>query len=338
MDASATEQHGAHLSGAETAERLVREISRIIRGKEEFLRRFVTCLIAGGHVLIEDVPGLGKTTVAKTLARLVASGNPGPLPEVIGVPFRRIQFTPDLLPYDITGVDIYDPDSRRFVFQPGPIFASIVLADEINRSTPKVQSALLEVMAEHQVTVGNATHHMDELFFVMATQNPLELEGTYPLPLAQLDRFLMRLALGYPDFETEFAILKDDPSHNEMPQVQPICRKADVLRARSEAARVHCDDRLIRAVAGISRRSREDEAVAYGISPRGGLMLIAACRAYALCNGRDYVVDEDIRALSVEVLAHRLRMRDPRANAAELIDSYTRAEIEQVPHRVPRHA
>lgn len=350
MNASQPAQQVQSTGGGETADRLVQALSRVVRGKKTFLKKFAACLIAGGHVLIEDAPGLGKTTVAKTLARLIATGptSPGPASpgppservaadgtvpgEPVGVPFRRIQFTPDLLPYDITGVDVYDPDSRSFIFQPGPVFACVVLADEINRSTPKVQSALLEVMAEHQVTVGTKTHTMDELFFVMATQNPLEIEGTYPLPLAQLDRFLMRIALGYPDEQSEFDILKEDPSTREMPNIQPLCSKADILSAREEAAAVYCDDRLIRAVARIAGRSRSDESMAWGISPRGGLMLLSAARAWALCSGRNYIIDEDILELCADVLAHRLRSHDPRADVRAAVEAWTRAELEKVPH------
>ena len=190
---------GAHA----LARRLVDGLASVIRGKEEVLERLVTAVIAGGHVLVEDVPGLGKTTLAKTIARLVSGSRKGS-----AVTFRRIQFTPDLLPYDITGVDVFDPGTRKFVFTPGPVFANVLLADEINRTTPKVQSALLEVMAEGQVTIGNTTYPMDPFFFVIATQNPVEMEGVYHLPLAQIDRFLMKLHIGYPDAEVEVGIVQ----------------------------------------------------------------------------------------------------------------------------------
>ena len=189
------------------ARRLIEGLETVIRGKTEVLEQLVTGILAGGHVLIEDVPGLGKTTLAKTVARLVSRSRKGS-----SVVFRRIQFTPDLLPYDITGVDVFDPGTRTFVFTPGPVFANVLLADEINRTTPKVQSALLEVMAEGQVTVGNHTYRMDPFFFVIATQNPVEMEGVYPLPLAQIDRFLMKLHIGYPDTEVEVGIVRDDPA------------------------------------------------------------------------------------------------------------------------------
>jgi MoxR-like ATPase len=244
--------------------RLVDELERVIRGKRRALQYLVTALIAGGHVLIEDVPGMGKTTLAKTAARLISGDRNGK-----PVTFRRIQFTPDLLPYDITGVDIFDPERRRFVFKAGPVFANIVLADEINRTTPKVQSALLEVMAENQVTVGNRTHAMDPLFFVVATQNPVETDGTYPLPLAQLDRFLMRISIGYPGETDEFGIVRDDPSAPVMPRIRPICSKRDVLRVRSTVEQVFCDDRLLQAAVAVSVATRRHRGIELGCSREG---------------------------------------------------------------------
>ncbi len=292
---------------------MLQTLGSVIRGKGEFLELFLACFLAGGHVLIEDLPGLGKTTVAKTLARLIAGDDKNP------IDFKRIQFTPDLLPYDITGVDVFDPDKKSFVFSPGPIFANIVLADEINRTTPKVQSALLEVMAESQVTVGNTTHTLDALFFVAATQNPLEIEGTYPLPVAQLDRFMMRLAIGFPDAKSEFRILKDNPSARVMPEVQPVVTATDVVKLRDSAAGVFVADELIEATVRIAHATREHDAVEFGASPRAGLMLLAAARALALVRGRDFVTDEDLVDTVVPVIAHRLRFKDPRISVAGLL-------------------
>jgi MoxR-like ATPase len=309
-------------------DRLVSELSRVIRGKEPFLRQLLSALIAGGHVLIDDLPGLGKTTVAKTLALLIGSDETRHEP----VAFRRIQFTPDLLPYDITGVDVFDPKTREFVFTPGPVFANIVLADEINRSTPKVQSALLEVMAEHQVTVGNRTHTMDDLFLVMGTQNPVEIEGTYPLPIAQVDRFLMRLHIGYPSAEVELDILASNPSESVMPLITPICSRSDILAARAAAQSLYCDEELMRAVVDIATATREHAAVEYGVSPRGSLMLLAAARAYALVRGRSYVIDQDIVDLAAPVLAHRIKLRDAGVDPRRLVDEVARGRIERV-HR-----
>lgn len=295
-----------------TLQSLVDGLGKVIKGKGDFLTYLVTCLVAGGHVLIEDVPGLGKTTVAKTLARLIST-------EDRPIKFRRIQFTPDLLPYDITGVDLFDPDMRAFSFSPGPVFANIVLADEINRSSPKVQSALLEVMAENQVTVGNRTHHLEDLFFVIATQNPLEMEGTYSLPLAQLDRFMMRLSIGYPDEMTELTIIKEDPSHRILPEVEPVCTMEEIILARQEAKQVYCDERLMTAVVDLSRKTRDHGGVSLGISPRGCLMLIDASRSYALLQGRSYVIDQDLIDLAPLVLSHRIVLNDYRLHRGEFI-------------------
>jgi len=305
--------------------RLIETLERVIRGKRRTLEYLITGLLAGGHVLIEDVPGLGKTTLAKSVARLI-SRNKGGKP----VTFRRIQFTPDLLPYDITGVDIFDPEHRRFVFKAGPVFASIVLADEINRTTPKVQSALLEVMAENQVTVGNKTHAMDSLFFVMATQNPVETDGTYPLPLAQLDRFLMKISIGYPGEEEEIGIVRDDPSATIMPTLKPIAAKNEIMQARKTVEEVFCDDRLLQAAVAISVSTRRHRGIELGCSPRASLMLVKAARAFALVCGRSYCIDQDLLELAPLVLAHRIRMKDMRINTASLIREITLHELSRI--------
>lgn len=293
---------------------LVDNLERVIVGKRAFLEYVVTCLAAGGHLLIEDVPGLGKTTVAKTLASLVSSGAAGGR-----VRFSRIQFTPDLLPYDITGVDVFNPESGRFAFKQGPVFANILLADEINRTSPKVQSALLEVMAENQVTVGNKTHRIDPFFFVIATQNPVDIEGTYPLPLAQVDRFMMRLSIGYPDQEAEFNIVSGDPSRNIMPGIKPVCGKKDIQALREGVPGVFCDEKLIRAVTALGAGTRDHSGIHLGVSPRGSLMLLQAARALALVRQRDYVVDQDIIDLAPLVLAHRLKLKEQGLDGEKLI-------------------
>jgi MoxR-like ATPase len=307
------------------AVRLIDGLERVIRGKRRALEYLVTGLLAGGHVLIEDVPGLGKTTLAKTAARLISRDkNGGP------VTFRRIQFTPDLLPYDITGVDIFDPEHRRFVFRAGPVFANIVLADEINRTTPKVQSALLEVMAENQVTVGNKTHAMDPLFFVVATQNPVETDGTYPLPLAQLDRFLMRISIGYPGEEDEIGIVRDDPSATIMPKVKPVCRKREILQGRKIVEQVFCDDRLLQVAVSVSVATRRHRGIELGCSPRVSLMLVKAARAFALIQGRSYCIDQDFLELAPLVLSHRIRLKDIRIDAPSLIREITLHELSRI--------
>lgn len=282
--------------------KLLEGLSRVIKGKQEFLEKLVTCFITGGHLLIEDVPGLGKTTVAKTLARLISGGRKNTTAQ-----FKRIQFTPDLLPYDITGVDIFNPQSGKFTFHPGPVFTNILLADEINRTTPKVQSALLEVMAEQQVTIGNNTHSLENLFFVIATQNPLEIEGTYPLPLAQLDRFMMRLSLGYPDEESELTIVRENPSRNAYSVLTPLCTMEEILALRKQAELVHCDPTLTAAAVETARRTRGVSGIDLGVSPRGALMLVQAARGYALLRGRDYVIDQDLADLLSQVYLHRMR-------------------------------
>lgn len=287
---------------------LLAGLSSVIKGKDKFLESLVTVLLAGGHVLIEDSPGLGKTTVARTLAALIGDCT-----------FKRIQFTPDLLPYDITGIDVFDPERREFVFSPGPVFANVVLADEINRTTPKVQSALLEVMAENQVTVGTTTHLIDRLFFVVGTQNPIEIEGTYPLPLAQVDRFTARLRLGYPDEADELAIVQGDPSHRVMPFLEPVCTIDDILAGQQVVQQIYCDNELLTAAVRACRSTRTHPAVLHGVSPRGALMMAQTARARALVRGRDYCTDGDFLEMAGAVLAHRIQLRDHRAESEQIV-------------------
>ncbi|MDR1099818.1 MAG: AAA family ATPase [Treponema sp.] len=312
------------MSVEQAAEALIAGAGQIIRGKREFLELLTAGLLARGHILIEDNPGLGKTTVAKTFARLIADKRKKPLI------FKRIQFTPDLLPYDITGVDVFDPESRSFRFVPGPVLANIVLADEINRTTPKVQSALLEVMAERQVTIGASTHRPPEPFFVIATENPIESEGTFPLPAAQLDRFMLRISLGYPDRAAELAVLEENPSETVLTKLKPVLQTADFLAAQDAAAAVFCHAALKEAIADIVRGTRTHRGFLLGASPRGGLHFLAAVKALALVRGRAYVIDEDLAALAVPVLAHRLRVRDPRTEAAKLIREICLARLEGI--------
>ncbi|MDR2632776.1 MAG: AAA family ATPase [Treponema sp.] len=303
---------------------LMQGAARIIRGKEDFLALFTAGLLAKGHVLIEDNPGLGKTTVAKTFARLITDEEGRPLL------FKRIQFTPDLLPYDITGVDIFDPESRSFRFVPGPVLANIVLADEINRTTPKVQSALLEVMAERQVTIGSEAHYPPEPFAVIATENPIESEGTFPLPAAQLDRFMLRLSLGYPDRETELSILTENPGEQPLNRLEPVLRQQDFLAAREEASQVFCHGSLKEAIADIVRDTRTHKAFLLGASPRAALHFLAAVKALALVRGRNYVTDEDLLTMTGPVLVHRLKLRDPRAEVAPLLRELALARINSI--------
>jgi len=301
---------------------LLEGAQRIIKGKREFLELLVTAALAGGHVLIEDNPGLGKTTVAKTLAKLIEGKK--------GLVFKRIQFTPDLLPYDITGVDVFDPKTLKFRFVPGPVLANIVLADEINRATPKVQSALLEVMAERQVTIGQTSHRPPEPFLVLATQNPIESEGTFPLPAAQLDRFMMKLSMGYPDRDAELAILEENPAEKGLANLKPAIKLADFLSAKKAASEVFCHQALKEAVADIIRDTRIHRSFTLGASPRAGLHLLDAAKALALVRGRNYIIDEDLTALASPVLAHRVRLRDPRAQADKFIREVCLARISSI--------
>ncbi len=302
-----------------TAGALIDGLSSVIRGKRERLELFAAAYLSGGHVLLEDVPGIGKTTLAKTLAHLVGTRATKSKKTLAPVSFRRIQFTPDLLPYDITGVDVFNPKERRFDFAPGPIFSDILLADEINRTTPKVQSALLEVMAERQVSVGGTTRPVSDLFFVVATQNPVESEGTYPLPAAQLDRFMMRLSLGYPEPEAEIRILREDPSSVLLPTITPAVSADEIRESRAEQARVFCHPALERAIVEIARATRNHPSLKLGLSPRGALQLLHAARCLALIRGRPWIADTDLLDLSVPVMAHRLVARERSVMVAELV-------------------
>jgi MoxR-like ATPase len=305
---------------------LIDGAGRIIRGKREFLELLCTGILAGGHVLLDDRPGLGKTTTAKTIAALIG----GDAALSCGLSFKRIQFTPDLLPYDITGVDVFDAETRSFRFVPGPVLSNIVLADEINRTTPKVQSALLEVMAERQVTIGASTHKTGEPFFVIATQNPIESEGTFPLPAAQLDRFMLSLSLGYPDRGTEIALLSDTPSETALRELEPVISAGEFLAAAAAARRVFCHPALKEAVADIVRETRTHRSFLLGASPRAALHFLAASRAFAFVRGRSFVTDDDLERLAVPVLAHRLRLRDTRGDCAKLVRDITLSRIAQI--------
>ncbi|SEK74133.1 MoxR-like ATPase [Pseudoxanthomonas sp. GM95] len=289
------------------------QVNALVLGKPLQVRLAFVALLADGHLLIEDLPGLGKTTLAHALAA------------TLGLGFQRVQFTSDLLPGDVLGVSIYDAQARQFQFHPGPVFTNVLLADEINRAPPRTQSALLEAMAEHQVTLDGTTHVLDEPFFVIATQNPVDLSGTYPLPDSQLDRFLLRMGLGYPDAKDERALLAGSDRRELIAQVHPLLGIQDILALRSAVARVHASDALIDYVQALLTRSRQHPGVRVGLSPRAGLALLKGARAHALLLGRDHVLPEDVQALFSAVASHRLVPDAEGASATELSHAILRA-------------
>ncbi len=301
---------------------LVETLSMAVNGKTSFLMKLVTGLVCGGHVLIEDVPGVGKTTAVKALAQVFKAKRGV-------VMFRRIQFTPDLLPYDITGVDIFDPESRSFRFQPGPVFSAIVLADEINRATPKVQSALLEAMEEGSVTVGNYTRPLHPLFFVAATQNPHDMEGTYPLPAAQLDRFLFQLSVGYPEEEDELRILNEVSSRSGGLNLSPLFSAEEALKIRETSHQVFVDPKITALVRSVLVASRKSPEVKLGLSPRAGIHLLRAVRVWALFHGRNFVTDQDVLDLGIDVFAHRMLLKNTQKKSTELVENWIRDEIKK---------
>ena len=272
-------------------------VSKVIVGKEDVTKLVLTSLIAGGHVLLEDVPGTGKTMLAKTVAKSVDAQ------------FSRIQFTPDLLPSDVTGINYYNQKAGEFVFRRGPVFSNILLADEINRATPRTQSALLECMEEHQVTVDSDTYRLEEPFLVIATQNPIETAGTYQLPEAQLDRFLMKICMGYPEKDGEIEILNRFLKARPLTSVESVCSKEEVLKMQQEAKEVYVHPSLMGYIVDIAAATRKHSSVAIGVSPRGTLTMVNAARAFAYIEGREYIVPEDIRILAEPVFAHRLVLR-----------------------------
>jgi MoxR-like ATPase len=286
------------------SEQVIENLAKVIVGKQQAIELIVIGLLCQGHVLIEDVPGVGKTMLARSLARSLDCS------------FNRIQFTPDMLPSDVTGVSIYNQQKNEFEFRPGPVIGQIILADEINRATPKTQAALLEAMEERQVTVDGVTHILPKPFMVLATQNPIEYEGTFPLPEAQLDRFLLRLRLGYPSISDEIRVLDAQQLQHPIETLQPIVNLQQILQAAEDVKRVFISPAIKRYVVELTSHTRKSEDVYLGASPRGSLFLARAGQARAAMLGRDYVLPDDIQALAVAVLAHRIivspaaRLRD----------------------------
>lgn len=273
---------------------LIEAIETVIKGKREVIEQALVALFSGGHLLVEDVPGVGKTTLAHALALILECR------------FHRIQFTSDLLPSDIVGISIYNQPRQAFEFKPGPIFANVILADEINRTTPKTQSALLEAMSEGQVTADNQTIELPKPFLVLATQNPVEHHGTYPLPESQLDRFLMRIKMGYPSLEDEKEIFRSQSHAHPLSSLQAVISSTEVLQIQEAVRAIHIDESILDYALQIVERTRHSEFLSLGVSPRGSLALLRACQSRAYLQGRDYCLPDDVKKLAAPVLAHRV--------------------------------
>ncbi|MFD2308075.1 AAA family ATPase [Enterococcus termitis] len=297
---------------------LINEMEKVILGKREVLQMTVTAFLAGGHVLLEDIPGVGKTTMIKTLAKATHGE------------FNRIQFTPDLLPNDILGVSIFNTVSQSFEFHKGPIFTTVLLADEINRTTPRTQAALLEAMSEKHVTIDNHTYPLDEHFFVLATQNPLDYEGTYPLPEAQLDRFLFKLKIGYPEFPDELRLVMQQTG-NEVNQVQQIMDASDISQLKKMVEEVYVDPQVARYALQLVHATRNHDGIALGVSPRGSVAFIRAAKAFALTQGRGYVSPNDLQQILPATFGHRLLLKGGISPSNEQLEELFTQILRRVP-------
>ncbi|HET9675489.1 MAG TPA: MoxR family ATPase [Gaiellaceae bacterium] len=302
-----------------TISAIVENLQRVIRAPEETLRLVVLSLVAEGHLIIEDLPGVGKTTLAKALARS------------LDVSFSRLQFTPDLLPSDVTGVNVFSQASNEFEFRPGPVFANLLLVDEINRASPKTQSALLECMQERQVTVDGVSYELALPFMVIATQNPIEYEGTYPLPEAQLDRFAMRVAIGYPTLAEEARMLNEQTSGTPLESLEPVTNGTQVLALVEEAQGIYVEESVNRYVVALLRHTRADSRLYLGGSPRAGIALLRVAKARALSYGRDFLSPEDVKAVAEPVLAHRLIVAPEARAAGTTSNELVRDALEKTP-------
>jgi MoxR-like ATPase len=317
-------------NSASTLSKLTQALEKIIKGRSDTIKLVLTALVADGHVLLEDYPGSGKTTLAKTLGRLIGKDGAQKSDDPI-LPFRRIQFTPDMLPGDVLGVNIFEPKTGSFHFVHGPVFAHVLLADEINRTGPKVQAAFLECMAEKQVTIDNYTYKLDDLFFVIGTQNPLDIAGTYPLPLVQLDRFLLKVPMSYVDKKTEIEILE---MHTEIKSnvdnISPVCTRNDILSARQTCGQVHVSPNLRTAIVNIVQATRNNQLIQFGASTRAAIMIQTAIQGWALLNGRDHATEDDLKFIAPFVLLHRLKIHAGAGTPMQALETLIVPHIEEL--------